>query len=179
MMKRLIAPLAGALVIAGALAGPAGTSNAATSSPSTAHQGIATKSLPANWESLSVDQLAAYGIKPGEPGDRPITVRYASTGLKQPRNHSGCNGNVCIDVLGGGLTTTSWGTHATLASGQHSYAIYIKNGSPIYTSSTVWYGPGTTGEDEYPTEPQTYPNNTNLCNEWPGVSGEPCANIHS
>jgi hypothetical protein len=91
----------------------------------------------------------------------------------QPASHSGCNGNVCIDVVGSGTSVSSWGTSASGAS--CSYAYFYVNGTKVAQSASCYSG----NTPEVTIGGGTYSPGTELCNGWSGVSGYPCAEIES
>ena len=69
-------------------------------------------------------------------------------------------------------------TSATFSGGQCSYPVFLKNNSVVFTGPE-YCGTGNTGLYEWTGAPGNYKTGDRLCNEWPGVSGEPCATIES
>lgn len=97
-----------------------------------------------------------------------------------PISFSGCNGNVCEQVNGTGLTVNSWYTKATIPAGVCAKGYFYVNG--LYWSDTgiSACGPGTTDWKPAGGMPHTFANNTQLCVLWsPNVPGEQCATVHS
>jgi hypothetical protein len=111
-------------------------------------------------------------------------VNVANLGLTSspsrivPLSASTCSGPVCIYVVGSGLNVSSWTTTVALPKSECSYAKYLENGVVIATSGSVCGPSGDQLESEW-SDPGNFPNGTQLCNEWNGISGEPCITVHS
>lgn len=122
----------------------------------------------AGWASL--DYLKAH------PGAIPGVKVTPTSGL-QPYSASGCNLNVCIDIVGASTTVTSWSTTAYGNTGcANAYFAWHEG---YYVGPTVCPNglqPGvyydTTGPTGY------FPNGDQLCNYWyNGPAGHPCEYI--
>jgi hypothetical protein len=104
------------------------------------------------------------------------TVGPALTVL--PLSADTCSDSICIYVVGSGLNVSSWTTTAVISSSMCSYAKYLENGVLIAESGEVCGSAGDQLSSEW-NDPGNFPNGTRLCNEWPGIAGEPCITVHS
>lgn len=182
MRHRFTRTLAGGVLMAGAALSFGLSSvpiaSAASPSPSWA---INTRPLPADTSHFTAADWASYGVYPDMSGPgqfynaSPVTLSSAAAPDVIPDSHYGCNGNVCIDVEGTGTVVSSWGTSAVL-SNQCTYGVWLRDNSVKYTGPT-YCGSGNTGLVERPGAPFYFNVGDQLCNEWPGVSGKPCATI--
>jgi hypothetical protein len=95
-----------------------------------------------------------------------------------PLSASTCSDSVCIYVTGTGLNVSNWTTTAVISHAMCSTPSFLVNGVVRKTGvstcgsanaqlGSVWSNPG------------NFPNGTVLCNTWSGISGEPCATVHS
>jgi hypothetical protein len=100
----------------------------------------------------------------------------------QPMSASGCNSNVCIYVGGTGLIVNSWETTGYYGGTKNPFCTYAAYWAPtnvLYeTSVSVCAGPGTY-YSYLPSAPVWFPNNTQICNTFVGISGKPCKTVHS
>jgi hypothetical protein len=94
-----------------------------------------------------------------------------------PLSASTCSSSVCIYVTGTGLVVANWSTTAVLAKSTCSTADFLVNGSVRATAEAC--GSANEKLDADWAAPGTFPNGTILCNTWSGISGEPCATVHS
>jgi hypothetical protein len=124
---------------------------------------------------VTVKQAAALGILPGisTPG---FTASTPTVEHVVSDSASGCNQLVCINLVGSGLTVTSWSTSGTYTIQTPAFAIYYKNGVVIATSVIVEAEPGETLGDQM-IGTHSFPNGTQLCNGWGGTLGHPCETI--
>ncbi len=95
----------------------------------------------------------------------------------QPANASGCSTEVCIEVIGKGLTVSNWNTFGYTTGNMCSYAAFWEGGIVAFTGAVVC-GDGvletlTAGYDE------PFDNGEVLCNTWLLIGGKPCETIHS
>ncbi len=173
--------LTAAVVFGASIAGTVPVAEAAASSvPAGA---INTRPLPTDTSTFTVSDWAKYGVHPDMSGPNTyyqaqIVAVKPSSGSVVPDTHNGCNQNVCIFVEGNGLEVSSWGTSAYFPqANQCSYPVFLNNNSVVYTGPEYCGGPGNTGIYNRPGFPYMYPSPVNLCNEWPGINGEPCAYV--
>jgi hypothetical protein len=135
---------------------------------------------------LAAPSGANVVAKPGSSGNAspPASVTAASPNVTSvstlilPPSASTCSGAVCIYVVGSGLNVSSWTTTGVLPKTECSYAKYLEDGVVIATSGSVCGPSGDELESEW-NDPGNFPNGTQLCNEWSGISGEPCITVHS
>lgn len=159
-----------------------GTTQVASAATSGTPAAINTRPLPANTSTFTMADWARYGVHPDMSGPNtyytaPVVRLGSAAQPAVPLTHNGCNQDVCIFVEGTGLEVSSWGTSANFPSNQCSYPVFLRNNSVVYTGPTYCGGPGSTGIYNRPGFPYTYPSPVNLCNEWPGVPGYPCAYV--
>lgn len=143
-----------------------------------AHQGVLTTSeadrLGVRPNTLYIDtpavRAAAASVRTvaGTGAVRPNTVA-------QPASHTGCNSDVCIEVNGTGLWVNYWNTWAFPPEEYCSYADFWQDGELAFTGADLC---GTYMETDATMETD-YDNHTDLCNTWSGISGKPCAEVHS
>src|SRR5216683_2286642 len=123
--------------------------------------------------SASSADVLAVTVAPATRGAGQVAAVPPAKLRVRPDSHSGCNGNICIDVYGSGLVVAGWDTYAHLGSNACGYAYFFVNGTRIARSTYCYRGK--TPKVYLPGLPHTYSNGTVLCNEWlPGGSGYPC-----
>lgn len=157
--------------------------------------------LPKDWAAMSINDLAAIGIRPGQvsadaakAGLSTTSVQYAGFLAKGnpspsrasalspvvPASASGCNGFVCIYVEGSHLRMDAWNTKGVANGGTETYSVWWKgyntiwlvgNGVYVPSSGVVW------SHLVAIAMPHTFPAPVQLCNTWQGISGKPCINI--
>lgn len=111
----------------------------------------------------------------------------ATTGLTlAPDNASGCSPALsiyatCISITGSKLTVSTWETDAYYPNENNNCDAQFIAAGVIYEED-YWgcgYGPGRY-TDYAAAVPVNFPNNTQVCNYWPGsTGGKPCETIHS
>jgi hypothetical protein len=101
-----------------------------------------------------------------------------STPQVLPRSAVGCNGSICIQVVGSGLNVSSWSTTLSLTKSLCTTAYFLVNGT---VKNSVPNFCGSAGEqlEAVWTKPGSFANGTSLCNTWKGITGEPCETVHS
>jgi hypothetical protein len=143
------------------------------------------RSIPLFWRALGALVVSSMFIAIGimAPAGAAVVAHQhnlsdlATTAILPPSADT-CSGSVCIYVVGTGLTVSNWTTTAVLSKTMCSTARYLDDGVVIATSGSTC---GTSGEQlasDWPS-PGSFPNGTQLCNTWSGVSGEPCITVHS
>ena len=146
--------------------------------------------LPEAWSELSIEDLAQLGIHPGMgPSDSLSVVAISDEGSAlagvnalaggmTPNSASGCNGNVCIQLYGSGLTVDNWNSQANLPVTMCSYAVYWARGA-IFKTSGQTCGTGGSQLLAFSGNATTWPNQTQLCSSWVNIAGKPCETVHS
>ena len=95
-----------------------------------------------------------------------------------PLSASTCSGAVCINVTGTGLNVSDWNTTVRLSKSECSTASFWENGVKVATGESTCGSSGELLESDLGYV-GNLPNGTELCNSWSGISGEPCATVHS
>jgi hypothetical protein len=101
-----------------------------------------------------------------------------------PASHTGCDVNVCIQVVGTKLVVTRWATELLKNYGC-VYGVFFRNDNIKYTGPWICPDPPDS-EGVYwtvrPGAPWTYPDGTWLCNSYHDevslLPWYPCAQIH-
>lgn len=118
---------------------------------------------------------------------RPEPAIGARPSIVRPDSASGCTPywnlySTCISVTGSGLTLNAWETDAFY------WGVNNNCNAQFIVSGFVWEddfwgcgnGPGRYADWMPLGVPLNLPNNTQVCNYWPGsAGGEPCENVHS
>ena len=129
---------------------------------------------------MSIEDLAAIGLVPNMAGadhdDDGIALVDPSPG---GRSATKCDGTVCLMLVGTGLTMQQWITQATFTSADCTFASYWQGSTVLSTSGTICGKVGDVAQSAKAGMPRSFPNGTVLCNTWVGVSGKPCATVHS
>lgn len=126
---------------------------------------VGSRNRMALWLAL-VAALALVAVAASAP---PATAQVSTMGAQ------GCNGSVCIDVDGSGLTVTNWRTTAAWSGYKCETAYFWRNSGVIRTQS----GCGTNGASANWSSPGNFSDGDKLCNTWSDVSGKPCITIHA
>ncbi len=136
--------------------------------------------LPQDLDEMSIEDLAAIGLVPNMAGadhdDDGIALVDPSPG---GRSATKCDGKVCLMLVGTGLTMQQWITQATFTSADCTFASYWQGSTVLSTSGTICGEVGDVAQSAKAGMPRSFPNGTVLCNTWVGVSGKPCATVHS
>jgi len=107
-----------------------------------------------------------------------VSVSSLSTSaVARPLSASTCSYSVCIYVTGTGLNVSNWSTSGYISKSMCSTAKFLVNGAE-WASSHVCGSADTELEADW-VDPGNFANGTQLCNTWTGISGEPCATVHS
>jgi hypothetical protein len=126
--------------------------------------------------------IVAFGLSatPGASAGVPSGTNATgiTTGIIHPLSANTCSGSVCIYVVGSGLNVSSWSTTVVLNKSMCSTAKYLENGVVIAASGSTCGSSGEQLESSW-ASPGNFPNGTQLCNTWTGISGEPCITVHS
>lgn len=89
-----------------------------------------------------------------------------------PLTASSCDGHVCIYVNGNGSV---WQTTAGLTRATCTYADFWVNDVLEVQTGTQCVPAGTELRSDW--DDASFPSDTQLCNTWPGIPGEPCETI--
>lgn len=147
------------------------------------HEGVLTQSEAAR---LGVHADAVYLDTPQvralyaaqRDADLQIARNVTSTTLAAtPRDASGCNLEVCIEVIGSGLTVNNWNTVAYTTGPQCSFAGYWEGGQLAFTGKQLC-GDGVL-ETFASNFDGPFDNGEQVCNTWVDIAGKPCETIHS
>lgn len=176
-----------ALVGAGAALALCATPASASEAIPHIDQNAVRASVQAHGGVLTQAEAVRLGIKPNTQYlDTPLAgkihrklasgARTGSTAgvVASPRNASGCNGEVCIEVTGSGLHVSTWSTFAYTNGYQCSYGAFWEDGDLAGTGpqecndGIVW---NSTGDLDFG-------GTTQICNTWVGISGRPCETVH-
>jgi hypothetical protein len=166
-----------------ALAAATGTGAYAAVTP-TPNAAAIQASIKAHNGVLTAAQATQLGLQPDTvyldtPQARAahVAVDAATTKLAaqppSPDSASGCSDDVCIEVIGSGLTVDNWNTWAYYDG--CSYAVYWEDREIAFTGEEVC--------DDGLLETLAsgfgeFENDTQVCNTWIGVAGEPCETVH-
>ncbi len=121
-------------------------------------------------------------------GDAAVTALTYMPATATPavaESSNGCNGYVCIYVTGKKLIVTQWRTVTDDFSVDCTRPNYLINfpggGSDDYTGAEICLGPGvyTDTWNNPGLDGGYFPNQTQLCNTWDYIYGEPCETVHS
>jgi hypothetical protein len=119
------------------------------------------------------------------PGAVAATPRSASVAGQPnlligplPQTADSCSGAVCIYVFGTGLNVSDWYTTVRLSKSMCSTAAFLDDGIEIASGESTCGSSGDVLESNLGAAGD-FPNETQLCNTWSGVSGEPCITVHS
>lgn len=140
-------------------------------------------------ESYTSQELAAFGIAPGMHGVGLAEVAAVPavglgaddavpSAVVTPQNAHGCNGAVCLDVVGSGLVITGWSTTLKADHSQTTNAF-------LWATNTLYFtGPSISaiqGAQYAASVPQSirFNGSTQLCATWNGYSGRPCETVHA
>ena len=138
--------------------------------------GVAVK-LPKKWEEMTIDDLYAIGIYPNIKGSN-LKSSYTSSNGIVPASSSGCNGWVCINIIGSGLLINNWSTSGDYSGFSYfcTYSVYWKSQTTILDTGTLvcGYHGRYFGNLTYPV---MYPHFGWACNTWVGIPGKPCEQI--
>lgn len=138
------------------------------------------KTLPKNWENLSIADLAQLGIKPTpiSGASAGSTDQVASGGGVTPQSASGSNQGTYINVVGSGLTVDSWTTHRVIKTYGCSFSVYWRpSGTIWHTGNEVCGNPGEIFQGYYPNVPIHFSGTTVICNTWATFAGKPCETV--
>jgi hypothetical protein len=91
---------------------------------------------------------------------------------------STCSDAICIFVVGSGLNVSNWSTTAYISKNQCSTAKFLVDGIEVASGVRTCGSAGDELESVW-SDPGNFPNGTQLCNTWTGISGKPCATVHS
>lgn len=132
--------------------------------------------LPKDWSSMSISDLATIGIHPNMGPDRTTSTFQARNKI-QPYSSNGCSGWVCINIIGSGLLISGWSTKADY-SGPYmcTYSAYWNSLTTVLDTGTVVCGSYGTfyGTLSYPV---VYKSFGWACNTWVNIVGKPCEQI--
>jgi hypothetical protein len=107
-----------------------------------------------------------YGFRPAAAG---------SAGVR-PDSASGCNINVCINIIGSSNYVTEWYTTAITEEAACTWADFLANGGIALSADVVCGdGPGVFYSYWYPA--RTFSSPTHACNRWFNMPGLPCETI--
>jgi hypothetical protein len=95
-----------------------------------------------------------------------------------PMSASTCSDAICIFVVGSGLNVSNWSTTAYISKNQCSTAKFLVDGIEVASGVRTCGSAGDELESVW-SDPGNFPNGTQLCNTWTGISGKPCATVHS
>jgi hypothetical protein len=180
MNKRLVKVLLIASILCGTMAfagfTAVGPAHAQTYKEIQSHAAL----TAGNTSFLTVAQGRVLGVRPGMAGKngKVPTITARQTGGIVPNSASGCNLDVCINVIGRGLTVSNWFTTAFDADPTCTFAAYWANGAVIATSNELCGGAFTDYSSEW-ADPGDFADGTQVCNSWVTISGFPCETIHS
>lgn len=156
---------------------------AAVKASMAAHQGVLTNAeakrlgLTPNTVYTDTPQARALAAAVSQKAAATASTTASRLSPVTPASHSGCNGDVCIEVTGKGLKVDKWYT-----------AAYAPGTSDICAEPVFWvdgdidyigYEVCGTLLEAWDDEPEYFENHTQLCNTWTGVAGRPCATVHS
>lgn len=125
-MKRLRAALFAVLTVSvlsiGAMSAQAGTSSGPGARPAAAWAGPSAGdvikrpdgvavTLPMDWAKMTVADLAGIGIVPGMGPNKAVSSYQPTSGVR-PASAYGCDGWVCIQLIGNGRLISNWYTSA-------------------------------------------------------------------
>jgi hypothetical protein len=136
-------------------------------------------SIKAHNGKLTASQATQLGVQPDTVYiDTPqVRALHATADAAQPiaDSASGCNQDVCIEVIGSGLTVDNWNTVAYYSG--CSYAVYWEDNEIAFTGEEVCGdSPLETFASDFSGE---FDNGEQVCNTWIDVAGKPCETIHS
>jgi hypothetical protein len=117
--------------------------------------------------SLTVDSNAGASTPAQVPHIRAI-----------PMSASTCSDAICIFVVGSGLNVSNWSTTAYISKSMCSTAKFLDDGTEIASGVKTCGSAGDELESIW-SDPGNFPNGTQLCNTWSGISGKPCITVHS
>lgn len=171
----------GALTLATA-AGPGASAAATPKLNMTAIQA----SMKAHNGVLTASAARQFGIRPDTVYVNTSQVRAqhvavdaaaarARRGTITPDSASGCNQEVCIEVIGSGLIVDQWNTFAYPPGDDCSFAAYWEDGEIAFTGEEVC---GTLLETFASDFDGEFDNGEQVCNSWVNIGGFPCETIH-
>lgn len=113
-----------------------------------------------------------YGWRPQDPA-ADAAVQPASA-----QSASGCSQDVCISLIGSGAYVSDWSSTANWGGPEIcTYSIFEINDIVIRTGSVVCGGAGVFFTD-WPAK-KNFPTPSQACNQWSGIPGYPCEDIHT
>ena len=171
-------------------------SSAAPSAPASSaeiHATIASTgkkiTLPGNWQTLTVEQLAQYGLVPNiaAPTGPKSAVRTEQGSTSRggalpashvtPDSHYGWSGAVFIGVTGSGLHVDEWYTQtAVIPQAICTYAVFWAPSNEIWETGSVVCNDHS-GYYWYYTQID-FGYSMTICNTWVRIGGKPCADVH-
>jgi hypothetical protein len=122
---------------------------------------------------------ATHGLRPNmHPDGYVVTAKVLPSNVR-PYSASGCNGNVCIQVTGGGLNVSNWTT--TDYNGDYicTFAAYWIPANNVWATSNEVCGTSFWSGLSSPPLPLIFRVNTQICNSWWNQPGKPCEYVHS
>jgi hypothetical protein len=107
-----------------------------------------------------------------------LLAPVASADGLSPLSASGCNGDVCLSVTGNGTSVSAWSTSVEPSSAICTHAEFLVNNSLVGQSATKCLASSQSASASLnnPSGLSLSPGDQ-LCNEWAGVPGKPCATI--
>ena len=104
------------------------------------------------------------------------TITTSSSAV-HPDSASGCNFDVCIEVIGSGLQVDNWNTFAYPTGYQCSFAAYWEDGEIAFTGEEICSdGLLETFASDFD---GLFDDGEQVCNTWVAIPGKPCETIHS
>jgi hypothetical protein len=132
----------------------------------------------------AIQSVSSAPSAPSAPVQHQVTTKYGTltygwqplTGEARD-SASGCNQDVCIEIVGTSNHVTDWDTQAYWNGGAKcTRARYLANGRQILLGSVIC-GSGAGVFYWYWTPNRYFPSPTLACNQWTAIPGYPCETI--
>lgn len=188
-MKRLRAALFAVLTVSvlsiGAMSAQAGTSSGPGARPAAAWAGPSAGdvikrpdgvavTLPMDWAKMTAADLAGIGIVPGMGPNKAVSSYQPTSGVR-PASAYGCDGWVCIQLIGNGRLISNWYTSADNPGGYRcTFSAYWDSKTHVYDTGTSVCGWAPGQFRGYLSHPVLYTRDEWACNTWVGIVGKPC-----